>query len=349
MKNSKKRTVLVTGNKGYIGSVLTSHLLKNGFNVVGLDTDYYEGCDFYKVSAKIPQIKKDVRNVSKNDLKNIDAIIHLAALSNDPLSEFDPTLTYVINHQATIRLAKLAKEVGVKRFVFSSSQSMYGISKQNEVYENSTLNPITAYGKTKIMAEQDLSKISDKNFTVVFLRPSTVYGPSPRMRLDIVLNNLVAWAFTQGKIKIMSDGSPWRPVVHIDDLSLAFIAAVNAPRRLVNNQAFNVGEKKNYRVKDMADLIQKHISCSVVYNKNFNPDERSYYVNTDKIHKVLKNYYFPRWNIDKGIRQLIREYKKNNLTYRQFTGHKFIRLNHLKRQLETNKIDKHLYVVNESN
>lgn len=342
---NKKPLILVTGNKGYIGSVLVGVLIKRGYNVCGLDTAYYEDCLFYKTKEpKITQIHKDIRNVSEKDVEGVDGIIHLAALSNDPLSEFDPQLTIDINHKSTVRLGKIAKKLGVPRFVFSSSQSMYGISKEDMVYEDSIKNPITAYGRTKINAEYDLGKLADTNFTPVFLRPSTVYGVSPRLRLDIVLNNLVAWAYTTGTIKLKSDGTPWRPVVHIQDICDAYIAAFEAPKELVSNEAFNVGESRNYRVKDMATLVQKFVpGCQVTYATSHSPDERSYKVNSDKIRKVLKEYFTPKWNAEDGIVELLDAYKKNNLTFKKFTGTKFIRLNKLKNLIESDQLDSSLF------
>ena len=345
---SKKKHILVTGNNGYIGSVLVGMLVGKGYKVKGLDTGYYENCFFYKTNAhKITQITKDIRNVSEKDVEGIDGIIHLAALSNDPLCEFDPNLTVDINHKATVTLGKIAKKLGVKRFVFSSSQSMYGISKEEMVYEDSTKNPITVYGKTKINAEYDLGKLADRNFTPVFLRPSTVYGVSPRLRLDIVLNNLVAWAHTTGVIQIKSDGTPWRPVVHIQDICNAFIAALEAPKELVSNEAFNVGESRNYRVKDMAELVQKFVpGCQVEYATSYSPDERSYKVNSDKIRRILKDYFSTKWSAEDGIVELLDAYKKNNLTYEKFIGTKFIRLNQLKNLINKKQLNSALYWKN---
>ena len=230
--------ILVTGDKGYIGSVLTKKLLEKGYNIKGIDIGFFEDCNLAKIENDYYNIKKDIRDISYEDLKEVDAIIHLAALSNDPLGEFEPMLTEDINYKATVRLAGMAKDLGVKRFIYASSQSMYGISSYTEELDedNSKKNPITAYAKTKWLAEIELKKISSKDFTVVCFRPSTVFGVSPRLRCDIVFNNFVACAYTTGKIEIKSDGTPWRPIIHIEDVCDAFIAGIEAPESLVSRK-----------------------------------------------------------------------------------------------------------------
>lgn len=341
-------TILVTGNKGYIGSVLTKMLLKKGYDVVGLDTNFYKGCEFTPIDYTEKQIVKDIRNISSEDLEGIGAIIHLAALSNDPLCDFNEQLTHDINFKATVRLAKLAKKKGIKRFVYSSSQSMYGIAK-TMVYENSPMNPLTAYGRTKILSEYALTKLADDSFTPVYLRPSTVYGVSPMFRSDIIFNNLTASAFTTGKIFIVSDGTPWRPVIHIEDISSAFIAALEAPKELVHAQAFNVGEQNNYRVKDLASFIKKYFpEVSIIYSEIPSKDERSYQVNFEKIHKKLAKYYHPQWNLSKGIEQLFSAYKKFKLTENDFTD-KYKRINHLKQLVKQNYLTQDLFWTHEKN
>jgi len=247
--------VLVTGNKGYIGSVLVQCLLDKSYDVVGYDTDYYKNSYLYPFNPDIQQIIKDTRVCSIDDFKSVDAVIHLAALSNDPLGELNPNLTLDINYGATIRIATMAKEAGVKRFIYGSSQSMYGISNTDKELEedNSEKNPLTAYAKTKWDAEQKLNTLCDDNFIVTSFRPSTVFGASPKLRTDIVYNNLVACAYTTGKIEIKSDGTPWRPVVHVKDVSNAFISGLEAPASLIQGQGFNVGIRNgNYTVRDLA-------------------------------------------------------------------------------------------------
>lgn len=316
--------ILVTGNKGYIGSVLTPMLTERDYNVIGLDTDFYEGIEKEKSKPSIKQIFKDVRNISIEDLKNINAIIHLAALSNDPLGEFNPKLTYNVNFNATIKLAKLAKQAGIKRFIYASSQSMYGISKiNNELDEdNSQKNPITAYAKTKWDAECELKKLGSNDFTVVCFRPSTVFGVSPKLRCDIVFNNLVACAYTTGKIEIKSDGTPWRPVVHIRDVCNAFIAGLEAPKELVSKQSFNIGIKNgNYTIKDLAEAAQKVVGgCSLVFTGEHGHDSRTYKVSFKKILSVLKDYYKPEWNLISGGKELVEFFKRINFTDEMFRG-----------------------------
>jgi len=341
--------ILVTGNKGYIGSVLTAMLIEREYNVMGFDTDFYEGIEKEKSRHSINQIFKDIRNISKDDLKNINSVIHLAALSNDPLGEFIPKLTYDINLNATIKLANFAKQAGVKRFIYTSSQSMYGISKvDNELDEDdSEKNPITAYAKTKWDAECELKKLCSDNFTVVCFRPSTVFGASPKLRCDIVFNNLVACAYTTGKIEIKSDGTPWRPVVHIRDVCNAFIAGLEAPKELVSNQSFNIGIKNgNYSIRNLAEAAQKVVKgCSVLFTGEHGSDSRTYKVSFKKILSVLKDYYKPEWDLIRGGKELIVFFKKINLTEEMFRGRLCNRLPQLKYLVTNNRIDNNLFWI----
>ena len=258
-------TILVTGNLGYIGTVLTEILIEKSYKVVGYDIDFYDGCNIFSFKKPQKQIIKDIRDVDIRDLRNIDSIIHLAALSNDPVGELSPHLTDDINLHGTLKLAKLAKKAGIKRFVYASSQSMYGISTTKEELDedDGQKNPLTAYARTKWDAEKALKKMSSDNFIVTCFRPSTVFGASPRIRLDIVFNNFVSCAYTTGKIEIMSDGSPWRPVVHVRDVSSALIAGIEAPESLVSNQSFNVGiPEGNFSVKELAEAAQRSVPGS---------------------------------------------------------------------------------------
>lgn len=343
--------VLVTGNKGYIGSVLVKLLLAKGYKVTGFDTGFFDDCSFYNSAVKIKQITKDIRNITKDDLKDIDAIIHLAALSNDPLSNFDSQLTFAINYKAAVKLAKLAKKQKIARFVFASSQSVYGKVKGSRFVTEKTIpHPLTAYGKSKLLAEKEILALADSSFCPVALRPSTVYGISPRLRTDIVLNNLVGWAFTTNEIKLMSDGTPWRPVIHVEDIGNAFIAALEAPEKLVKGQIFNVGEKESYRVKDMAEMIKKIIGkCKISFAENVSRDERSYRVNSDKFRNALEDYYKQRWEIKEGIADLYSNYKKNGLTSRQFSKDRYVRLAHLKKLILNKRINNSLYWINDEN
>lgn len=345
-KNSMR--ILVTGNQGYIGTILTDILINKGYEVIGFDTNYYDALAPLPETAKrIKQINKDIRLISKNDLLNIDAIIHLAALSNDPIGEVNPKLTTDINFGGTIKLAKLAKKAGVKKFIYSSSQSMYGISETDEELNEdlSSKNPLTAYAATKWEAEVELKKLSSENFLVVCFRPSTVFGASPKLRCDIVYNNLVACAYTTGKIEIKSDGTPWRPVVHVQDVCSAFIAGLKAPENLVANQSFNVGIKNgNYTVKDLAEAAQRSVPGSILtFTGEHGKDSRTYRVSFKKILTILKDYFKPKWNLDRGGKELVEFFKSINFTEEDFRGRKCNRLPQLKFLIDNKKIDENLF------
>lgn len=338
--------VLVTGNSGYIGMILTEMLLERSYEVTGYDTDYYKDCDLYDCSRSIKQISKDIRDVRPDDLSGIDAVIHLAGLSNDPLGELAPGLTEAINYDASIKLAKYAKEAGVKRFVYSSSQSMYGISNEDSELDEdmSRKNPLTAYARAKWLVENDLKKLNDADFSTVCMRPSTVFGVSPRLRCDIVFNNLVACAYTTGKIEIRSDGTPWRPVIHVRDVSNAFIAALQAPAGLVAGQSFNVGiAGGNYSVRDLAEAAQRAVEGSkLVFTGEHGNDSRTYRVSFVKILRILKDYYKPEWDLDRGGEELTKFFKKINFTEDQFRGKICNRLQQISYLLSSGKLTKDL-------
>jgi nucleoside-diphosphate-sugar epimerase len=341
--------ILLTGNNGYIGSVLTEFLVKKGDEVTGLDTDFYKECRLYPPDFQINEIKKDIRQVGKKDMEGFDAIIHLAALSNDPLGEFDTKLTDEINHRSAVRLAVMAKEAGVGRFIFSSTQSIYGISKTDEeLSEDSLKNPITAYAKAKWEAEGELGKLSSEDFTVVCFRPSTVFGASPNLRCDIVFNNLVASAYTTGKIEIKSDGTPWRPVVHVKDVCRAFEAGLLAPQELIAGESFNVGiENGNYTVKDLALAAQAAVpGSSLVFTGEHGSDSRTYRVSFKKILSVLKDYFKPEWDLKSGGQELVNFFKKINFTEEMFRGRACNRLPQLKHLIENKKIDGKFFWIN---
>tara|TARA_Y100000310_G_C20672673_1_gene811182 strand:- start:535 stop:1569 length:1035 start_codon:yes stop_codon:yes gene_type:complete len=334
--------ILVTGNNGYIGTILTDLLQKKGHSVTGLDINYYKNCLLEPINHEIEHITKDIRAVVNDDIKGFDAIIHLAALSNDPLGELDPYLTDDINFNGTMKIAKIAKKAGVKRFIYASSQSMYGISNtidELDEYKSEKI-PITSYAITKWKAELELNKMNSNKFVVVSFRPSTVFGASPRLRCDVVFNNLVASAYTTGVVNIYSDGSPWRPVVHVRDVCKAFIAGLEAPVRLVGGKAFNVGiAEGNFTVRQLAKAAQAAVPGSDLIFLNEQTDPRSYRVSFCRILNELKDYYKPTWNLDNGGKELVDYFKKVNFTENDFKGRKCIRLNQLKYLKETLKIN----------
>jgi nucleoside-diphosphate-sugar epimerase len=323
--------VLVTGHLGYIGTVMVPMLLQEGFDVVGLDTDLFERSTFGEGIVPVPHIKKDVRDVEIGDLRGFDAIIHLAGLSNDPLGDLNPNLTYDINHLASVRLAELSKQAGVRRFVFSSSCSNYGAGGETLLNEESAFNPVTPYGISKVRVEQDLSKMAGPGFSPTFLRNATAFGVSPRLRFDLVLNNLTAWAFTTGKVFIKSDGTPWRPIVHIADISRAFIAVLKSPLEVVHNQAFNVARNQdNYRIRELADIVKDTVSNTIIeYATDAGPDKRCYRVDSSKIMKTLP-LFKPVWDARKGAEELLIAYKSVGLQLNDFEGPKYKRIDHIK-------------------
>src|ERR1700728_4438511 len=332
--------VLVTGHAGYIGTVLVPMLLQSGHEVVGLDTDLFERSTFSDGIAEIPEIRKDVRDVTVQDVKGFEAILHLAGLSNDPLGDLNPGLTFEINHQASVKLAKLAKQAGVQRFIFSSSCSNYGAGGDDLLDEHSAFNPVTPYGTSKVMVEQDVAKLASDRFSPTFLRNATAFGVSPRLRFDLVLNNLVAWAYATGRVFIKSDGTPWRPIVHIEDISRAFLAVLEAPRHKVHDEAFNVGrEEDNVQVRDIADMVRDTVAgSSVTLAANAGPDLRDYRVDFSKLVDTFPDLPF-RWHVRDGVGELLDSYTKFGLTYDDFTGLRYVRLRKIKELLAAGEID----------
>lgn len=325
--------VLVTGHLGYIGTVLTPLLLRRGHEVVGFDSDLYERSTYGDPSriATVPNIRKDVRDATAEDVRGIDAVLHLAGLSNDPLGDFDPSLTFDINHVASVRLAELAKRAGVSRFVFASSCSNYGSASDDFLDESAAFNPVTPYGESKVRVERDVATLADSRFSPVFLRNATAYGASPRIRFDLVLNNLTAWAFTTKQVRLKSDGKPWRPIVHIEDISRAFIATMEAPRELVHNEAFNVGATaENYRIRDLALLVKDGVPGSdVTFAEDASPDKRNYRVNCDKYCERFPEWA-PKWTARKSVDELRDTFHRNGLALDDFEGPRFKRIAQIK-------------------
>lgn len=318
-------------------------LLDEGFEVVGMDTDLYRSCTYGEQPPEIPQIVKDVRDITTNDVAGFDAIVHLAGLSNDPLGNINPDLTYDINHHASVRTAEAARSAGVRRFIFASSCSMYGKAGDDPLDETADFNPVTPYAKSKVYVERDVSQMADDNFSPVFMRNATAYGVSPRIRFDLVINNLVAWALTTGRILMKSDGTPWRPLVHIEDLSQAVICALKAPQESIHNLAVNVGSnEENYQMRDLAKLVKETVpNCEIEYADDAGPDTRSYRVNFDKIHKVFPEFQL-RWTARKGVEQCYESYLKHGLGKDDYEGIKYKRVAHIKNLIAEHKLDENL-------
>lgn len=331
--------ILLTGSRGYIGSVMAPFLVRAGHEVVGIDTDLYRRSSFGEWKDTIETWPKDVRSLETRDLAGFDAVIHLAALSNDPLGDLNPQLTYDINHLASVRLAALAKEAGVARFAFASSCSNYGAAGDAPVNEESELNPVTAYGESKVRVERDVIKLADDSFSPTFLRCATAYGVSPRLRFDIVLNNLVAWAFTSGKVMLKSDGSPWRPIVHIEDISRAFLAVLSVPRERVHAQAFNIGRNdQNYRIREIAEIVKETVpGCEIAFADDAGPDKRNYRADFSKVARLLPEFQ-PQWDARKGAKQLHDAYRAIGLELSDFEGPRYRRIDQIKQLMAAGEL-----------
>lgn len=342
--------VLVTGDRGYIGSVLVEKLLKAGFDVAGIDSGFFDDNFVLKRREhKYKKINKDIRKVTYADLRGIDAVIHLSALSNDPLGEINPKLTEEINYKASVRLARLAKRAGVKKFIFSSSCSIYGIAKDGIVDETSKVNPLTAYARSKIKTENALRKLASRDFFVGLLRNATVYGFSKRFRNDLVVNNLVTTALAFGEIRILSDGTPWRPLIDVRDLSDIFIEFLNSTKRSLNGKVINIGfEENNFQVRDLVNVIRRHLpSCKVVYTGEHGADARSYRVKFDLFEKHFPKVY-QKWTLSKSVKDLVRKLRESRYSRKDFEKGKHIRLAVLRYLIENKAVDKNLFWQNEN-
>ena len=332
--------VLLTGHDGYIGSVLAPMARAAGHEVVGLDTCLYDGCTFGSPPADLPALRMDLRDVTPDHLRGFDAVIHLAALCNDPLGNLNPECTYDINHRASVRLAKAAKQAGVRRWLFASSCSLYGMAGDEMLTEDAPFNPITAYGESKIFTERDVRPLADESFSPTFLRNATAYGVSPRLRADIVVNNLVGYAVTTGEVLIQSDGSPWRPLVHVEDIARAFLAVLHAPREAVHNQAFNVGRNDdNLRVREIAEMVLEEVpGCRIRYAEGGGPDPRCYRVDCSRIARAVPAFR-PEWTVRKGVAQLHAAYRSAGLTSEQFLGDRFLRIKRIQSLQAAGRLD----------
>ena len=335
--------ILLTGHLGYIGTVLGPMLRAAGHDVAGVDSDLYERCTFGDSVPELPTVGADIRDLQAGDLEGFDAVAHLAGLSNDPLGDLDPKLTDEINHVASVRLARLAKQAGVRRFVFSSSCSNYGAAGDDMLDETSAFNPVTPYGLSKVQTEQDVTRMADSTFSPTFLRSATAYGVSPRLRFDLVLNNLCAWAYTTRRIYMKSDGTPWRPIVHIEDIARAFKAVLEAPLDKIHNEAFNVGRTaENYRISQLAEIVLEMFpDCQIDYAPDAGPDKRCYRVNCDKIARVLPAFQ-PQWDARRGARELRDAYLGHGLTADEYEGKRYKRVAHIKELMRLGVIDSSL-------
>ena len=340
---SKPNKVLITGHDGYIGSVMTPHLQEAGYDVTGLDTGYFSECTLVPGGGKVPVIRKDIRDLAPKDLQGFDAVIHLAALSNDPIGNLNDSWTEDINFRASVTLAELAKAAGVGRYLFSSSCIMYGAANTEVVTEDSPLDPKTEYARSKVKAEEAIRKLAAPGFSPIFLRNGTIYGVSPRMRFDTVFNDLVGSAVTTGKVIVYSDGKPWRPVIHVQDVARMFEAALSAPVEKIHNQAFNAGANAlNHQIIELANIAVKTVpGCQLEVVAKTGADQRTYKADFGKFARTFPDFKF-KWNVVEGAQELYSAFKRVNLKHSDFTDKKFIRLKWLRHLLDTQRLDQNL-------
>ena len=332
--------VLVTGHKGYIGTVMVPMLQQYGHSVIGIDSDLYRNSTYGTPPLPVEEIIKDVRDIEPADLAGVDAIVALAALSNDMLGDINPDITYEVNHHACVRLAEMAKDLGIKRYVFASSCSMYGAAGDAVLDESAEFNPVTAYATSKVWVERDVSQMASDDFSPTFMRNATAYGVSPRIRFDVVLNNLSAWAYTTGKVQMKSDGTPWRPVVHIEDISKAVVAVLNSPREKVHNLAVNVGiNSENYQIRKLADFVRQTIpDCEISFADDAGPDLRNYRVNFDKYVSNFPDFEL-QWNALDGAQSIYDSYRRFGLNKDEYEGPKYKRIAQLKSLIASGQLD----------